>query len=759
MSTTFGLAIPATISPRLRRTRPGHRGHGPALGAFGRLAVLILALLGAGPAGIARGQVVTEYSIPTAASYPHVIAAGPDGNLWFAEGDSNKIGRITTSGLFTEFTVPTPGGEPVGMVAGPDGSLWFTEGAGNKIGRITTAGQITEVAIPTANSGSGILAVGQDGNLWFTEYMANQIGRIDSAGVITELPIPTGNGGPFGIAAGPDGNIWFTEADVNQIGRITLAGVVTEFTVPTAGSAPLGIAAGPDGNLWFAESTSNQIGRITVAGLVTEFPIPTASSAPRGIATGPDGSLWFTEVAGSKIGRITTAGVIDEFPIPTAGSNPRSIAAGPDGNLWATEAGANTIGRITTGPTISQPMAVDARTVNGSISDANGVLEPGETVQVAPYWKNTLTAPQSFTGTASNLTGPTGPAYTLNDGAADYGSIDADTTGDCNGASGDCYLMTVEGTRPAYHWDATFTEDLSSNSTTKTWTLHVGDSFLDVPRSHQFYRFVENLFHNGLTNGCSPNNYCPADPVTRGQMAIFLLNGKFGASHVPPPATGTVFADVPLFYRFAPWIEELARFQITGGCGGGNYCPENPVTRAQMAVFLLKSEHGSAYTPPNCTGVFGDVTCPSQFADWIEQLAAEGITGGCGGGNYCPDTPNTRGQMAVFLVRTFGLQLYGPAAPRIGPTNPYTVVVRLVVEGRNSHYEFRPSTIHIHVGDTITWVLDGIHSTTGPDWDSGVGPLSFARTFTQAGSFSYHCTASSFGNPHRHSPGVVIVDP
>ena len=48
--------------------------------------------------------------------------------------------------------------------------------------------------------------------------------------------------------------------------------------------------------------------------------------------------------------------------------------------------------------------------------------------------------------------------------------------------------------------------------------------------------------------------------------------------------------------------------------------------------------------------------CPSHFATWIEQLAAEQITGGCGGNNYCPLNPNTRGQMAVFIVKTFGLQ-------------------------------------------------------------------------------------------------------
>ena len=55
-----------------------------------------------------------------------------------------------------------------------------------------------------------------------------------------------------------------------------------------------------------------------------------------------------------------------------------------------------------------------------------------------------------------------------------------------------------------------------------------------------------------------------------------------------------------------------------------------------MAVFLLKAKHGSSYVSPPCDGDFNDVTCPSTFADWIEQLAAEQITGGCGGGNYCP---------------------------------------------------------------------------------------------------------------------------
>ncbi len=636
-----------------------------------RIAALTLALLGACLAGVARGQVITEFPVPTASSEPAPIAAGPDGNLWFTEITGNRIGRITTSGMVTEFPVPTAASQPIGIAAGPDGNLWFTEGAGNKVGRITTAGVITEFPVSTAGSVLRGIASGPDGSLWFAEAGANQIGRITTAGAIVEFPILTAGSTPENIVAGPDGNLWFTEfaPGASQIGRITTAGVVMEFPTPTAASGPIGIVSGPDGNLWFTERFVNQIGRITTAGVVTEFPIPTAGSGPAAIASGP-GDLWFTELLGNQIGRITPAGVVTEFPVPTADSGPEGIVFLPHGDLWFTESSGNQIGKITRGPLTPQPMDVDANEVAGSGSNVNGVLEPGETVQVAPVWMNTLTSPQSFGGTASNLTGPAGPAYTIDDSAAGYGTVAAGASADCIDSPGGCYLMTVSGSRPVQHWDATFTETLSASTTpaqpaiiglpVKTWTLHVGESFPDVPTSNSFYAFVENLFHNGVTGGCGGSDYCPGNSVTRAQMAVFLMKSKLGAAEIPPPATGIVFADVPASNPFAAFIEQLAHFGITGGCGGGNYCPNNPVTRAQMAAFLMKAQHGSAYVPPACTGVFPDVTCPSQFADWIEQLHAEGITAGCGGGDYCPNSPNTRGQMAVFLVKTFGLLLYGP---------------------------------------------------------------------------------------------------
>jgi len=73
-------------------------------------------------------------------------------------------------------------------------------------------------------------------------------------------------------------------------------------------------------------------------------------------------------------------------------------------------------------------------------------------------------------------------------------------------------------------------------------------------------------------------------------------------------------------------------------------------------VLLLRAAHGRDYTPPPATGTrFDDVPPGHWAAAGIERLAREGITGGCGPRNHCPDAPVTRAQMAVFLGRTFGL--------------------------------------------------------------------------------------------------------
>jgi hypothetical protein len=181
------------------------------------------------------------------------------------------------------------------------------------------------------------------------------------------------------------------------------------------------------------------------------------------------------------------------------------------------------------------------------------------------------------------------------------------------------------------------------------------DAFSDVPPSNPYYDFVEDVWRNDITTGCGSGHYCPASSLTRAQMAVMLLRSEHGSTWAPPAAKGTVFSDVHKTSFAAAWIEALSTEGITSGCGGGKYCPNAAVTRAQMAVFLLRTQQGQDYAPPPPVGIFGDLSITDPFTPWIEQLSNEGITAGCGNGNYCPNLPNTRGQMAVFLVRTFGL--------------------------------------------------------------------------------------------------------
>jgi hypothetical protein len=136
-------------------------------------------------------------------------------------------------------------------------------------------------------------------------------------------------------------------------------------------------------------------------------------------------------------------------------------------------------------------------------------------------------------------------------------------------------------------------------------------------------------------------------------MAVFVLVSREPSGFMPPPCGTPMFADVPASSPFCRWIEELARRGVVGGCGGGNYCPSSPATREQMAVFVLTSKESSGYAPPACgVPMFTDVPASSPFCRWIEELARRSVVTGCGGGAYCPTAPVSREQMAVFALRT-----------------------------------------------------------------------------------------------------------
>jgi streptogramin lyase len=370
---------------------------------------------------------VTINEFWTYSGYPEYITSGPDGNLWFTEGRSNKIGRITPAGVITEFTVPTADSYPVGIVTGPDGNLWFTENSGNKIGMITTAGVFAEYAIPTADSGPWGIASGPDGNLWFTEFAGNKIGNITTDGTtLNEYDVPTASSGPTEITTGPDGNLWFTEYSGNKIGNVTTDGTTfNEYTVPTGASNPWGITTGPDNNIWFAEYAGSNIGQLIVGTdpiVINEYPLyPDKQGEPTGITVGFDGNIWFSDSFFGNIGQVTGIGAtvtINEYPVPTSFSWPVGLVTGPDHNLWFAELNAGKIGQllvVTSGP---------SHTVTPS-AGSNGSISPN-TPQTVNYGDST-----SFTVSPDagyHISSVTGCGGLLSNGTYTTGAITADCT-------------------------------------------------------------------------------------------------------------------------------------------------------------------------------------------------------------------------------------------------------------------------------------------------------------------------------------------
>ena len=191
--------------------------------------------------------------------------------------------------------------------------------------------------------------------------------------------------------------------------------------------------------------------------------------------------------------------------------------------------------------------------------------------------------------------------------------------------TGGTYTITVTATDP----------DGETHTATATLTV-----FGDIA-GNQFSDDIVWLAQEGITRGCGDGtNYCPSTPVTRAQMAAFLSRALSLAQ------TGTDYFDDDNDSIHQDDINRLAAAAITYGCNPRAYCPDTPVTRAQMAAFLSRA----LSLAQTGTDHFDDDN-DSIHQDDINRLAAAAITYGCNPRAYCPDTPVTRAQMAAFLHR------------------------------------------------------------------------------------------------------------
>ena len=192
--------------------------------------------------------------------------------------------------------------------------------------------------------------------------------------------------------------------------------------------------------------------------------------------------------------------------------------------------------------------------------------------------------------------------------------------------------------------------ELPSRHSSTGATLAAQVLYPDVAATHTLRDDIVALAAQGIFDGthCGDNLFCPDDPVDRKTMAVWVVRVLDGRD---PPAGSSRFPDVnihlPAFWP--PFVERMAELGVTRGCGDGtNFCPNDPVTRTQTAVFLTRAFN----LPDGPDPGFSDVGQSYWASDQIAALAASGITRGCGDGpKFCPGDPTTRAQMATFLNR------------------------------------------------------------------------------------------------------------
>jgi hypothetical protein len=264
--------------------------------------------------------------------------------------------------------------------------------------------------------------------------------------------------------------------------------------------------------------------------------------------------------------------------------------------------------------------------------------------------------------------------------SASYGAdsyeycIDIINNNDCDSAwisTGTSTSVSLSGlgNNDTYYWLVSAVKDVGVvYADSGTWFSFTArnQTFADVPIDHSLWQYIEAFYSSGITGGCGfdPLIFCPANNVTRAAMAVFLLRAKYGAGYAPPAATHT-FADLPVAGKEwqEAWVDQFYLEGITSGCGTSplRYCPENPVTRAAMAVFILRTLEGPSYTPPAASHFFADLPVAGKewMEPWVDEVYRRGITTGCGTGPliFCPETAVKRQAMAAFIVRAFNLPL------------------------------------------------------------------------------------------------------
>ena len=316
-------------------------------------------------ANTSQAESIFEYLTPTANSSPAGLDFDSKGNLWFAEINGNKIGKLMPNKVepgsskgIVEYALPHANCKPQYLMVSSDDTVWFSEMGCNRIGRLNPVSKkIKEYDIPTPNSEPHNLFESKDGAIWFTEFEANKIGRLDpKTGEIREFLVSEGH--PHDLVV-DDEHVWFTQGGKfwarvfsNKIGYIELdSGKLGEVYIPPEKSVPHGMFLAADSTIWFTQFFANKISRLDFSEefppKVIDYKIPGKRTGVHDLVVNYDERLvWFVANHKDSIGKLDltrakpgTSEGVQLFQLPTKGAHPSNLTLDKKGNVWFTEMG------------------------------------------------------------------------------------------------------------------------------------------------------------------------------------------------------------------------------------------------------------------------------------------------------------------------------------------------------------------------------------------------------------------------------------
>ena len=304
--------------------------------------VVALALL---PAAAEAEVVVKAYALPAGGGYPHDVAVGADGIVWYTAQRSGQLGRLDPATGRVDLIALGAGAAPHGVVIGPDAAPWITEGGTNAIVRVDPkTREVKRWSLPEARGYVNLntLTFDKRGRVWFTGQ-SGVYGRLDPKTAEMQVwDAPRGRG-PYGIATTPDGAVYYASLAGSYIARLDLdTGAATIVEPPTKDQGARRVWSDSKGQIWVSEWNAGNVSRYEPrTGTWRTWKLPGARPRTYAVYVDDTDMVWLSDWGGNAMVRFDPGTErFEAFPSDRPGADVRQILGRP-GEVWAPESGTN----------------------------------------------------------------------------------------------------------------------------------------------------------------------------------------------------------------------------------------------------------------------------------------------------------------------------------------------------------------------------------------------------------------------------------